>query len=257
VYAAKAGHLGGPLSVSDILAALYFDVAHVDPQRPDDPKRDRVVLSKGHSSIALYATLAVRGYFGVDELATFDQIGSRLQGHPDMTRTPGVDISTGSLGQGLSVAAGMALASRLSGTPYRAFAILGDGECQEGQVWEAARFAASQQLGNLVAIVDANGLGQWGSELPPHEPVPGLANVWRAFGWDVIEGDGHDLAFLTAVLDVPYADYGTPRCVVAQTVKGRGVKRFEGNYKWHSRVPTDAEYAEIVTEFDDTEPVHA
>lgn len=257
VYTAGAGHIGGPLSVAEILTALYFAVANVDPDQPSAPDRDRVLLSKGHSAIALYAAMALRGYFDVDELLTFDSIDSRLQGHPDMTALPGLDMSTGSLGQGLSVGAGMALACRLTGHDYRVFVVLGDGECQEGQVWEAAHFASAEGLNNLVAVVDANGLSQWGRRLPPHEPVPHLAERWSAFGWNVVTGEGHDLKFLVDALGRSAASASGPTCVIARTVKGKGVKRFEGDYEWHSKVPTDEEFAEVMAELRDQEAARA
>jgi len=248
VHVAKGGHIGGPLSVTEILVALYFNVMNVDPARPDMPDRDRLVLSKGHSSIALYAVLARRGFFPPEELYTFDAIDSRLQGHPDMTVTPGVDMSTGSLGQGLSTGAGMALGARMSARPFHTFVVLGDGECQEGQVWEAAMFAAENGLSNLTAIVDVNGLPQWGLARGPHEPVPLLREKWQAFGWDVREVDGHDLDALTRELTAAKASAERPTCLLARTVKGKGVSFMEGDFNWHSRVPTDAELSAALRE---------
>src|SRR5690606_20892909 len=257
VYEAKAGHLGGPLSVAEILAVIYFGVAKVDPQRPSASTRDRVVLSKGHSAVALYAALALRGYFPVDELLTFDSVGSRLQGHPDMTALPGLDMSTGSLGQGLSVGAGMALSCRFTGEDHRVFVVVGDGECQEGQGWEAAHFAAEHGLSNLCAVVDANGRSQWGRQQPPHEPVPHLAERWQALGCDVVTGDGHDVNFRVDALRNAGSSGDRPTCVIARTVKGKGVERFEGDFEWHSKVPTPDEFSEVMTELKDREATRA
>ena len=195
VHHAKGGHLGGPLSAAEILAALYFRVARVRPEEPEWPERDRIILSKGHSSVGLYAAMALRGYFPVDELATFDAVHSRLQGHPDMNLLPGLDISTGSLGMGISAGVGMALGARLTGSPARTFVMLGDGECQEGQVWEAAFVASRYGLDRLIAIVDHNRLSQFGwlagtaperTALPPEMPGE-LTARWAAFGWRVLE----------------------------------------------------------------------
>src|SRR5512141_841617 len=218
---ARGGHLGGPLSAADLLAALYFHVMRIRPGEPGWPDRDRFVLSKGHSSIGRYAAMALRGYCRVEELLTFDAARSRLQGHPDMTRLPGLDMSTGSLGMGISAAMGMALGARLTGRDIRAFVLLGDGECQEGQVWEAAMAAPRYNLDNLIAIVDHNRLQQYGwpgdgpdGRIPPQ--VPGeLVAKWSAFGWRVLEADGHDVADLVRALAEAVVGDGRPVVVIA------------------------------------------
>lgn len=246
VHHAGAGHIGGPLSAADLLAALYFRVMRVDPARPDWPDRDRFILSKGHSSIGLYAALALRGYFPVEELRSFDAISSRLQGHPDMTVTPGVDMSTGSLGQGLSAGLGMALGARLSGRDYHTWVMLGDGEIQEGQVWEAVMTAARYRVRGLTAILDHNRLSQYGwTEAeegyagPLREPpVPDPGGKFRAFGWNVVEIDGHDMDQILAACELGRRTDG-PAVIVAHTVKGKGVSFMEGQYPWHSKPITD------------------
>jgi len=249
VNKAKAGHLGGPLSAADILAALYFHIMRVRPDEPTWPDRDRFILSKGHSSIGLYSALAVRGYFPVEELLTFDSLGSRLQGHPDMTRLPGLDMSTGSLGMGISAGIGIALGTRLAGRDSRTFVMLGDGECQEGEVWEAAFLAPRYHLDNLIAIVDHNKLQQYGwpgagpeDRLPPAWPGE-LVAKWSAFGWRVLEVDGHDMAAVVRVLEEATVGDGRPVAIIANTIKGRGVSFMEGRYYWHTRTMTDEEFA--------------
>ncbi len=257
---ARAGHLGGPLSAADLLAALYFRVLRIRPEEPSWPDRDRFVLSKGHSSIGLYAAMALRGYFPVDELATFDAAHSRLQGHPDMTRLPGLDMSTGSLGMGISAAMGMALGARLTGRDLRAYVMLGDGECQEGEVWEAAMSAARYGLDNLVAIVDHNKLQQYGwpgdgpdGRIPPQ--IPGeLVAKWGAFGWRVIETDGHDMAAIVRALDEAAQGDGRPVVVIAHTVKGKGVSFMEGHYFWHTRAIKPEEFATAMAELGEPLP---
>ncbi len=259
---AKGGHLGGPLSVADILAALYFRIMRVRPEQPDWPERDRLVLSKGHSSIGLYAAMALRGYFPVEELATFDAVHSRLQGHPDMNLLPGLDMSTGSLGMGISAGVGMALGARLTGSPARTFVILGDGECQEGQVWEAAFVASRYRLDRLVAIVDHNRLQQFGwldrpsperVPLPPEGPGE-LAARWAAFGWRVLEVDGHDMAAVVRTLEEATDGDGRPTAVIALTIKGRGVSFMEGKYYWHTRILTPEEYATAMADLGEPLP---
>ena len=249
VNIARAGHLGGPLSAADLLAALYFHVLRIRPDEPGWPERDRFILSKGHSSIGLYAAMALRGYFPVEELATFDADRSRLQGHPDMTRLPGLDMSSGSLGMGISAAMGMALGARLTGRDIRAYVMLGDGECQEGEVWEAAMSAARYGLDNLIAIVDHNRLQQYGwpgdgpdGRLPPQ--VPGeLVAKWTAFRWRVLEVDGHDMvAILDGLAEAARGD-GRPVVLIAHTVKGKGVSFMEGHYFWHTRAIKPEELA--------------
>ncbi len=257
---AKGGHLGGPLSAADMLAALFFHVMRIRPDEPGWPDRDRFVLSKGHSSIGLYAAMALRGYFPVEELATFDAAHSRLQGHPDMTRLPGLDMSSGSLGMGISAAMGMALGARLTGRDARAFVMLGDGECQEGEVWEAAMAAARYGLDNLVAIVDHNKLQQFGwrgdgpdGRLPPE--VPGeLVAKWTAFGWRVLEVDGHDMAAVVATLEAAVLGTGRPVVVIAHTVKGKGVSFMEGHYFWHTRIIKPDEFATAMADLGEPAP---
>ncbi len=253
---AKAGHLGGPLSAIDLLVALYGGILRV---RPDDPAwdgRDRFVLSKGHASIGLYSVLALSGYFPVEELATFDAIGTRLQGHPDMTRLPGLDMSTGSLGVGISAAVGMAIGARRRDLDCRVVVMLGDGECQEGQVWEAAISAVRHRLDRLVAIVDVNGLQQFGwtdpgdgSRTRPWSTEQ-LAAIWAAFGWRTMTLDGHDMRAIVdglALALTPAGD-GRPTVVLADTVKGRGVSFMEGRFEWHARVPSDDEATQALAE---------
>ena len=244
VQHAGAGHLGGPLSAADMLAALYFRFLRVDPANPGWPERDRFILSKGHSAIGLYSALALRGYFPVEELRTFDAIDSRLQGHPDMTVTPGVDMSTGSLGQGLSPGVGMAIGSKMRGLSFRTWVMLGDGEVQEGQVWEAAEVAARYRLDNLTAIVDNNRLPQYtwpdfGHRGREH-PVANLPAKWAAFGWRVFECDGHDMDDIVRTFEAASSVEGQPAVVIAHTVKGKGVSFMENEFAWHAK-PLDAE----------------
>lgn len=254
IHHAGAGHLGGPMSAADLLVALYFDHMAIDPARPDWAERDRFILSKGHSSIALYTVLAMRGYFPVEELMTFDAAHSRLQGHPDMHALPGLEMSTGSLGQGLSPGAGMALGARLRGLPFRTWVMLGDGEIQEGQVWEAAFMAARYRLDHLTAILDYNGLPQFGWPEPSgftrEVPIDDPAGKFRAFGWHVIECDGHDQASIREALDAAKRYEGLPTCVVAHTVKGKGISYMEGDFNWHAKVPTDSDLATALAELD-------
>ena len=246
---ARAGHLGGPLSAADMLAALYFHVLRIRPDEPAWPDRDRFILSKGHSSVGLYAALALRGYFPVEELATFDAANSRLQGHPDMTRLPGLDMSSGSLGMGISAGVGMALGARLTGRDVRTYVMLGDGECQEGEVWEAAMTAARYGLDSLLAIVDHNRLQQYGwpgdgpdGRMPPQ--VPGeLVAKWSAFGWRVLEVDGHAMEAILAVLEEAAHGDGRPTVVIAHTIKGKGVSFMEGHYFWYTRAIKPDEFA--------------
>ena len=257
---ARAGPLGGPLSAADMLAALYFHVLRIRPDEPGWPDRDRFILSKGHSSVGLYAALALRGYFPVEELATFDAASSRLQGHPDMTRLPGLDMSSGSLGMGISAGVGMALGARLTGRDVRTYVMLGDGECQEGEVWEAAMTAARYGLDSLVAIVDHNRLQQYGwpgdgpdGRMPPQ--VPGeLIAKWSAFGWRVLEVDGHAMEAILAVLDVAAHGEGRPTVVIARTIKGKGVSFMEGHYFWHTRVIKPDEFAIAMAELGEPLP---
>jgi len=260
VHHAGGGHVGGPLSCTDMLVALYFHVLNIDPSRPDWQERDRFILSKGHSTIALYAVLAERGYFPVDELLTFDAIDSRLQGHPDMTKTPGIDMSSGSLGQGISPALGMALGARLLGKPFHTYVMLGDGESQEGQVWEAAFVAARYGLNNLTAILDYNGLQQFGWQKPGEHmltPIEHPARKWQAFGWNTIEIDGHDIPEFIAAIQTAQSLVDKPTIIIAHTVKGKGVSFMEDQFDWHARVPSDAELVAALKELGQAELIPA
>ena len=255
IFTAQAGHLGGPLSATDILVALYFDVLRIDPERVDWPERDRFILSKGHSCIALYAVLAQRGYFPVEELSTFDAIDSRLQGHPDMRALPGLEMSTGSLGQGLSPGVGMALGAMRRGLDFRTYVLLGDGELQEGQIWEAAFVASRYGLDNLIAIVDHNRLPQysWPAIVGEGEPLhqPEIAARWEAFGWRVLEMDGHDMADVLATLRrAREGARGRPTVVVARTVKGKGISFMENRFAWHARPLSVDEHAAALLELE-------
>jgi len=251
VHHAGMGHTGGSLSEADILAALYFQVLrNIDPERPDRPDRDRFILSKGHASAGLYATLALRGYFPESLLSTFDELGSPLQAHPDMHKAAGVDMSTGSLGQGLSCGVGMALAglARPELGDFRAFVLLGDGELQEGQVWEAALYAGARRLPRLVAIVDANGV-QLASKTEDAVCLEPLEEKWRSFGWECASVDGHAMGELVAALE--YARERAARgpvALIARTVKGKGVSFMEGRWEWHGKAPGDEEYRRAVAE---------
>ena len=250
VHAAKAGHPGGSLSVADILTYLYFEDMNVDPADPRKADRDRLVLSKGHAAPALYSVLASRGFFPVEELETLRHIGSRLQGHPNMNDTPGVDMSTGSLGQGISAAVGMALAAKHWHEGWRTYAILGDGEIQEGQVWEAAMFAGNQHLDNLCLVVDHNRLQIDGSNEEVNSPMP-IADKFRAFKFNVIEvADGNDMAQVREAFQAARAHKGEPTCIVAETVKGKGVSFMEDQVGWHGKAPNDEQYAQAMAELE-------
>ena len=247
VYYAKSGHPGGSLSAADLLTYLYFKEMKIDPANPSDPDRDRFVLSKGHCCPGLYGVLAERGYFPAEEMKTLRHIGSMLQGHPNMNDTPGVDMSTGSLGQGISAACGMALAAKLDGKDYRVYAILGDGEVEEGQVWEAAMFAAHKKLDNLCMIVDNNGLQIDG----PVEEVAGPGPIdekLRAFGFDVQVIDGHDFDAIEAAFAHARTVKGKPSAIVAKTTKGKDVSYMENQAGWHGKAPNDEEYEQAMTE---------
>jgi transketolase len=239
------------------LVSLYFRELNVDPENPSDPDRDRFILSKGHSSIALYTVLALRGFFPVEELATFDAIDSRLQGHPDLTKLPGLDMSTGSLGQGLSPGLGMTLGARLRGSDFHTWVVLGDGEIQEGQIWEAAFVASRYRLANLTAILDSNGLPQFGwptaNGFTRDQPIDDPAGKFRAFGWNVVECDGHDMQSLLDAYATAKAYTDGPTCIVARTVKGKGVSFMEGDYKWHAQVPTPDDLERAYAELADPE----
>lgn len=248
VHAAKSGHPGGSLGAADIMTYLYFVEMDVDPSNPSRAERDRFVLSKGHCAPALYAVLAGRGFFPREELETLRHIGSRLQGHPNMNDTPGVDMSTGSLGQGISAAVGMALAAKHWGDSYRVYTLLGDGECEEGQVWEAAMFAGNHDLDNLVAIVDHNGLQIDGSIDEVNSAMP-LADKFRAFKWHVIElADGNDMAQIAAAFAEARNVSGSPVAIIAETVKGKGVSFMENQVGWHGKAPNDEQFEQAMAE---------
>lgn len=252
VHTAGAGHVGGPLSATDFLITLYFDVLNIDPQQPDWSERDRFILSKGHSSIGLYVVLALRGYFPLSELGSFDQIDSRLQGHPDMTKLPGLDMSTGSLGQGLSPGLGMALGARLKGATFHTWVMLGDGEIQEGQVWEAAFVASRYELDNLTAVLDYNRLPQfgWPSEkgLTRDRPIDDPDAKFRAFGWHVVECDGHDHGSIRSAVQEALNHAKQPTCIVAHTIKGKGVSFMEGDFNWHAKAPDEEQLSAALRE---------
>lgn len=250
VHAAKSGHPGGSLSVADIITYLYSEVLRVDPENPRWEDRDRLVLSKGHTCPALYAMLAEKGFFPKEELTTFRAIGSRLQGHPDMNKAPGIDFSAGSLGQGVSAACGMALAGKLGHKDYRVYTILGDGEIEEGQVWEAAMFAGNHALDNLCLIVDHNGLQIDGTIEEVNSAMP-IADKFRAFKFHVIEvADGNDFAQLRAAFAEARETHGMPTCIVCETTKGKGVSFMEGQVGWHGKAPNDEQYARAMAELD-------
>lgn len=247
VHAAKAGHPGGSLSVADTLTYLYMHRMNVDPSDPECPTRDRLVLSKGHTAPALYAVLAQRGFFPEEELKTLRKIGSRLQGHPVRGKTPGVDMSTGSLGQGISAACGMALSGKISCDAYKVYAILGDGEIQEGQVWEAAMFAAHYKLDNLVAVVDNNGLQIDGKISDVMSPYP-IDQKFEAFGWHVININGHDFNEIEKAFNEAETVTGKPTVIIQRSVKGKGVSFMENQVGWHGKAPNDEEYAKAMEE---------
>ena len=241
VHSAKSGHPGGSLSIADVLSYLYFYEMNVDPKDPKNPDRDRLVLSKGHCSPGLYAVLAEKGYFPKEELKTFRQIGSRLQGHPDMKNIPGVDMSSGSLGQGISAACGMALGAKINNKDYRVYTILGDGESEEGQVWEAAMFAASKKLDNLCAIVDYNGLQIDGTLSEVCSPEP-FDKKFEAFGWNVLVIDAHNFDEIEAALKAARETKGKPTVIIQKSIKGKGVSFMENSVAWHGAAPNDEQY---------------
>ena len=242
VHSAKSGHPGGSLSAADIFTYLYFEEMNIDPARPDDPDRDRFVLSKGHVAPGYYSTLAHRGYFPVEDLKTLRHVGSYLQGHPDRKHIPGVDMSSGSLGQGISAAVGMALSAKMSGKSYRTYALLGDGEIQEGQVWEASMFAGHRKLDNLVVIVDNNGLQIDGNIADVCSPYP-IDKKFEAFNFHVINIDGHDFEQIAAAFAEARQTKGMPTAIIAKTVKGKGVSFMENQASWHGAAPNDWQYA--------------
>ncbi len=236
ICTAKAGHPGGSLSATDIVTALYFRLMRVDPQNPRWPDRDRFILSKGHACPVWYAALAERGFYDKSHLTTLRRLGSILQGHPDMNKVPGIDMTTGSLGHGLSVGIGMALAGRLQKKDYHVWVIIGDGESQEGSIWEAAMAGAKWKLDNLTAILDRNNLQNdfYVDDLMPIEPV---ADKWRAFGWHVVAIDGHDMAAVVTALEAAKARKGVPTMIIARTIKGKGVSYMENVCEWHGKAP--------------------
>ena len=247
-HAAKAGHPGGSLSAAELFTYLYFEEMNKDPADPKNPERDRFVLSKGHTAPGLYAALANRGYFPVEDLVTLRHLGSYLQGHPCMTHTPGVDMSSGSLGQGISAAAGMALSAKLRGKQYRVYTLLGDGEIQEGQVWEAAMFAGAKKLDNLVVIVDNNGLQIDGRIEDVNNPYP-IDKKFEAFNFHVIDvADGNDFDQLDAAFKEARQFKGMPTAIIMKTVKGKGVSYMENQVGWHGKAPNDEQYAAAMEE---------
>jgi transketolase len=249
IHAAHSGHPGGSLSAADVVTALYFHFMHVDPARPRWEDRDRFVLSKGHACPVWYACLARKGFFPVEWLLTLRQIDSLLQGHPDMLKTPGVDMTTGSLGQGLSAAVGMALGLKLDHKPARVYAVLGDGELDEGQVWEAALSAAKYRLDNLLAFVDYNNL-QLDGRCDQIMPVEPLAAKWDAFNWQVLEMDGHNMPQIVETIETALQVRGRPTVIIAHTVKGKGVSFMENDCDWHGRAPDDEQYAQAIRELE-------
>ena len=249
VYNAKSGHIGGAFSIADILTVLYFNEMNIDAKIPDSPDRDRLVLSKGHASAALYAVLAEKGYIDKEELKTFRNIDSNLQGHPDMNKVPGVDMTTGSLGQGLSAANGMALSSKLDSRGYRVYCILGDGELQEGQVWEAAMTAEKYQLDNLCVIVDANELQLTDSTMNVKEiNYNDIEQKFRAFEFQTVVIDGHNIESIIRALTIAEMTKGKPTAIICKTIKGKGVSFMENQVDWHGKAPNDEEYEMAVKE---------
>ncbi len=247
VHSAKSGHPGGSLSIADIVAYLYFVEMNIDPKNPDWADRDRFVLSKGHTCPALYSALARRGYFDPEILPTFRHVGSILQGHPDMKHIPGVDMSSGSLGQGISAACGMALSAKKSGKSYRVYTILGDGEIEEGQVWEALMFAAHYKLDNLCIVVDYNGLQIDGPVAEVMNSAP-IAEKAKAFGMEVFEMDGHDFESIEKAFADAKKVEGKPALIIAKTVKGKGVSYMENQVSWHGTAPGDEDYEKAINE---------
>lgn len=247
IYDANSGHPGGSLSIADMIAALYFNVLNHDPARPDWEDRDRFILSKGHACPAMYSAMAKTGYFPHEELKTLRKIDSRIQGHPEVRKLPGVEASTGSLGQGLSIGAGLALGAKMQGKNYRSFVMTGDGELDEGQVWEAALFCGNKKIDNLVAIVDSNKqqLDGWIADIAPLEP---LDDKWKSFGWEVIEIDGHDMDQILAAFQKAETIKGKPTVIIANTIKGKGVSFMENNLDFHGAAPTKEQYEKAMEE---------
>lgn len=249
VHSAASGHPGGSLSAADLLTYLYFEEMHIDPENPKMADRDRFVLSKGHIAPGLYATLAQRGYFPIEDLKTLRHVGSYLQGHPDMKHIPGVDMSSGSLGQGLSAAVGMALSAKLSHEDYRVYVLLGDGEIQEGQIWEAAMFAGARKLDNLVVIVDNNGLQIDGAIEDVCSPYP-IDQKFEAFNFDVINISAHNFAEIDAAFKMARQTKGRPTAIIAKSIKGKGVSFMENQASWHGTAPNDEQYSRAIEELE-------
>lgn len=249
VHSAKSGHPGGSLSAADILTYLYFEEMNIDPKDPKKADRDRFVLSKGHIAPGLYSTLANRGFFPVEDLPTLRHTGSYLQGHPDMKHIPGVDMSSGSLGQGISAAVGMALSAKLDNASYRVYTILGDGELQEGQVWEASMFAGAKKLDNLVVIVDNNGLQIDGKIEDVCSPYP-IADKFKAFNFNVIEIDAHDFEQIGSAFNKAKETKGMPTAIIAKSTKGKGVSFMENQASWHGTAPNDEQYAQAMADLE-------
>lgn len=249
VFNAASGHPGGSLSIADVLTYLYFEVMNVDPKNPQNPDRDRFVLSKGHTAPALYSVLAAKGFFPEEDIKTLRKVDSYLQGHPDMNKVPGVDMSTGSLGQGVSAAGGMALAAKLDKKDFRVYTILGDGELEEGQVWEQAMFAAHYNLDNLTAFIDFNGLQIDGDITKVMNPTP-IDKKFEAFGWHVIVTDAHDFDALESAVAEAKATKGKPTAIIMKSVKGKNVSFMENNAGWHGAAPNEEQYNQAIAELD-------
>lgn len=249
VHSAKSGHPGGSLSAADILTYLYYEEMNIDPENTKKEDRDRFVLSKGHIAPGLYSTLAHRGFFPVEDLKTLRHVGSYLQGHPDMKHIPGVDMSSGSLGQGISAAVGMALSAKLDNASYRVYTLLGDGEIQEGQVWEAAMFAGARKLDNLTVIVDNNGLQIDGDIADVCSPYP-IADKFKAFNFNVVEIDAHDFEQIDAAFKKAKETKGMPTAIIAKSIKGKGVSFMENQAGWHGTAPNDEQYAQAMADLE-------
>ena len=249
VYSGKSGHPGGSLSIADIMTVLYFYEMNINPENPKDENRDRLVLSKGHCAPALYSTLANRGYFNIEELKTLRHIDSRLQGHPDMKKIPGVDMTTGSLGQGLSAANGMAIAGKLDKKDYRVYCIMGDGEIEEGQVWEAAMASNKYKLDNLCVIVDNNNLKIDGTIEEVISSYP-IDEIFKSFVFQVINIDGHNYQEIIDAFDVARNVKGKPVCIIAKTVKGKGISFMENKVEWHGKAPNEEQYMQALKELE-------
>ena len=249
VYNAQSGHPGGSLSVADILTVLYFNEMNIDPKNPNWENRDRLVLSKGHCSPALYSCLANRGYFKIEDLKTFRKIDSYLQGHPDKNKVPGVDMTTGSLGQGLSASVGMAIAGKMDKKEYRVYCILGDGELEEGQIWEAAMSANKYKLDNLCVIIDNNNLQIDGTVEEVMSSYP-IDEKFRSFGFEIIKIDGHDIEEIIKALEVAKTIKEKPTCIIAKTIKGKGVSYMENQVGWHGKAPNEEQYNEAIKQLE-------